>query len=278
MFDWRTIKKIDAHIHILPDTVHEANPDSEDVWVYADLHKYRAMMGELGIEKAVVMPLNDPWLMSMEFTIDAVHKNLYEMKQRYPGKFYAFADIDTRNTPAESVNAICKAIQEYGLDGIKIHPNNTGVDLDSEYNQPIYAFAQEHRIPVAIHSYPNSESDRSAAYRIINVLQKYPELTVVLSHVSAYQWEQLLSTRAYVDISAILPDYVRTYGIEKTNEILRMFGVERLIFATDYPDNRFLEPDEIYGSYFDILNQMDFTSEEAEMISYGNIGKILNRG
>lgn len=278
MFDWRTIKKIDAHIHILPDTVHEANPDSEDVWVYADLHKYRAMMGELGIEKAVVMPLNDPWLMSMEFTIDAVHKNLYEMKQRYPGKFYAFADIDTRNTPAESVNAICKAIQEYGLDGIKIHPNNTGVDLDSEYNQPIYAFAQEHRIPVAIHSYPNSESDRSAAYRIINVLQKYPELTVVVSHVSAYQWEQLLSTRAYVDISAILPDYVRTYGIEKTNEILRMFGVERLIFATDYPDNRFLEPDEIYGSYFDILNQMDFTSEEAEMISYGNIGKILNRG
>ena len=276
MFDWRTIKKIDAHIHILPDTVHEANPDSEDVWVYADLHKYRAMMGELGIEKAVVMPLNDPWLMSMEFTIDAVHKNLYEMKQRYPGKFYAFADIDTRNTPAESVNAIRKAIQEYGLDGIKIHPNNTGVDLDSEYNQPIYAFAQEHRIPVAIHSYPNSESDRSAAYRIINVLKKYPELTVVVSHVSAYQWEQLLSTRAYVDISAILPDYVRTYGIEKTNEILCKFGADRLIFATDYPDSRILEPDDIYDSYFDILNQTDFTEEEAEKIAYSNISQILN--
>ena len=176
------------------------------------------------------------------------------MKQRYPGKFYAFADLDTRNAPAESVDAIRKAIVEFGLDGIKIHPNNTGVDLDSEYNQPIFAFAQEQGIPVAIHSYPNSENDRSAAYRIINVLKKYPELTVIVSHVSAYQWEQLLPTSAYVDISAILPDYVRTYGIDKTNEILRMFCVERLIFATDYPDNRFLEPDEIYGSYFDILN------------------------
>ena len=93
--------------------------------------------------------------------------------------------------------------------------------------------------------------------------------------MSAYQWERLLSTRAYVDISAILPDYVRTYGIERTNEILRMFGVERLIFATDYPDNRFLEPGEIYGSYFAILNQMDFTQEEAEMIAHGNIDKIL---
>ena len=112
MVDWKTIKKIDAHIHILPDAVHEANPDSEDVWVYADLHKYREMMDTLGVEKSVIMPLNDPWLMSMEFTIDAVHKNLYEMKQRYPGKFYAFADIDTRNTSTESVEAIRKAIEE----------------------------------------------------------------------------------------------------------------------------------------------------------------------
>ena len=277
MTDWITIKKIDAHIHILPDAVHEANPDSEDVWVYADLHKYRSMMDKLGIAKAVIMPLNDPWLMSMEFTVEAVHKNLYEMKQQYPGKFYAFADIDTRNSSAESVEAIRKAILEYGLDGIKIHPNNTGVDLDSEYNRLIFAFAQEHRIPVAIHSYPNSESDRSAAYRVVNVLEQYPNLTVIVSHMGAYQWELLLPTRAYVDFSAILPDYVRTYGVHKTNEILRKFGTDRLIFATDYPDSRILSPEEIYQTYFDILNQLDFTQEEAEKISYRNIEKILNR-
>ena len=277
MVDWRTIKKIDAHIHILPDDVHEANPDSEDAWVHAaDLHKYRRMMDELGIEKAVIMPFNDPWLMSMDFTIDAVHKNLYDMKQRYPEMFYAFADIDTRNTSTESVEAIRKAIVEYGLDGIKIHPNNTGIDLDSAYNQAIFAYAQEHKIPVAIHSYPNKEDDRSAVYRIVNVLAQYPDLTVIVSHMGAHQWEQLLPTRCFVDISAILPDYVRTYGIAKTNEILRSFGADRLIFATDYPDSRILQPDEIYGSYFDMLNQMVFTKEEAEKIAYGNISQILN--
>ena len=95
MVDWRTIKKIDAHIHILPDAVHKANPDSEDVWLRTDLNQYSEMMESLCIENAVIMPFNDPWLMSMEFTINAVHKNLYEMKKRYPGKFYAFADIDT---------------------------------------------------------------------------------------------------------------------------------------------------------------------------------------
>lgn len=276
MVDWRTLKKIDGHIHILPDAVHEANPDSEDAWLRSDLCSYQKMMDGLGIEKAVIMPFNDPWLMSMEFTIDAVHKNLYDMKQRYPGKFYAFADIDTRNASGKSLEAIRKAIEEYGLDGIKIHPNNTGVDLDSEYNQVIFAFAQDHKIPVAIHSYPNSETDRSAAYRIVNVLDQYSDLTVIVSHMGANQWEALLPTRAYVDISAILPDYVRTYGIQKTNEILRGFGAERLIFATDYPDSRSLQPEEIYNSYFDILNQMDFTQEEAEKINCGNISQILN--
>ena len=110
MINWKTLKKIDAHIHILPDEVHQANPDSEDVWLFTDLHQYAAMMDNLGIKKAVIMPLNDPWLMSMEFTVDAVHRNLYEMKQQYPGRFFAFADIDTRNDPATSVQAIRRAI------------------------------------------------------------------------------------------------------------------------------------------------------------------------
>ena len=275
MVNWKTLKKIDAHIHILPDEVHEANPDSEDVWVYADLHKYVEMMDRLGIEKAVIMPLNDPWLRSMEFTAEAVHKNLCEMKQRYPGKFYAFADIDTRNDPATSVQEVRRAVEEYRLDGIKIHPNNNGARLDSDYYIGIFTYAQEHNVPVAIHCYPNADDDYCTTQQIVGVLEQYPNLTVIVSHMGAYQWERLLPTSAYVDISAILPDYVRTYGIKQTDEILRKFGAERLIFATDYPDSRLLPPEEIYESYFTILEQMDFTQEEAVQIVYGNISRIL---
>jgi len=275
MTDWKSLKKIDAHIHILPDEVHKANPDSENVWVYADLHKYVEMLDRLGIEKAVIMPLNDPWIMSMEFTVEAVHKNLYEMKQRYPGKFYAFADIDTRNDPATSVQEVRRAVEEYRLDGIKIHPNNNGAKLDSDYYIGIFTYAQEHNVPVAIHCYPNADDDYCTTQQIVGVLEQYPNLTVIVSHMGAYQWERLLPTSAYVDISAILPDYVRTYGIKRTNEILRQFGAERLIFATDYPDSRLLPPEEIYETYFVILEQMDFTQEEAVQIVYGNISRIL---
>ena len=276
MTDWRTIKKIDAHIHILPDEVHVANPNSEDVWVYAYIEKYRKIMRRYNIKKAVIMPLNDPWLMSMDFTVSAVHKNLYEMKRKYSDQFYAFADIDTRNPSVASVDAICLAIEKFDLDGIKVHPNNTGVPLDSEYNQAIFAFAQDRKIPVAVHSYPNSETDFCSVTRIESILKRFPDLRMIVSHMGAFQWEQLLHTNTYVDFSAVLPAYSAFYGINRTNEIMRMFGPERLIFATDYPDNRSVQPNRIYPAYFDILNRMDFTESEANQIARGNIESVLN--
>lgn len=273
--DWRAIKKIDAHIHIVPDAVHRANPDSDDVWRYAELRRYCAQMDALHIEKAVIMPLNDPWLMSMEFTVDAVHRNLRDMKQAYPGRFCAFADVDTRNSPRASAEAIVTALDSYGLDGIKLHPNNTGVALDDAYNAPIFSLAQARGIPVAVHSYPNTEDDVSAAARIVKTAARYPGLKLIVSHMGAFQWERLLPVDCYVDLSAILPDYVRVYGLEKTNAILRAFGAERLLFATDYPDSRCLRPGEIYESYFDILDRMDFTPEEAMQIAYTNAEKLF---
>lgn len=32
--NWRTLKKLDAHVHILPDAVHIANPGSDGVRRY----------------------------------------------------------------------------------------------------------------------------------------------------------------------------------------------------------------------------------------------------
>ncbi len=271
--NWKALKKIDAHIHILPNAVHEANPDSTDVWTYADIRQYRAIMTENNIEKAVVMPLNDPWLMSMEFTVDAVHKNLFELKREY--SLYAFADVDVRNTPQKTVDAICRAVDDYSLDGIKTHPNNSGMAADSDYNREIFAFAEKKKLPVAIHCYPNTEDDACAARRLVEIAERYPDLKLIACHMGAFQWERLLPLKCLVDLSAVLPDYVRTYGVAKTNEILHAFGAERLLFATDYPDNRLLQPNEIYRSYYDILGQMDFTAEEAEKIAYGNAKKLL---
>lgn len=168
--------------------------------------------------------------------------------------------------------AICA---DHALDGIKLHPNNSGLALDSDYNCAIFAFAQERRIPVAVHSYPNAEDDLSAAKRIVKTAERYPDLKLIVSHMGAFQWERLLSLACYVDLSAILPDYARRYGVEGTNALLRKFGPRRLLFATDFPASRSLRPEEIYTVYCGILDQMDFTPEEAAGIAYKNAVGLL---
>lgn len=69
------------------------------------------------------------------------------------------------------------------------------------------------------------------------------------------------------DLSAFLPELARLYGIPGANRILREFGADRLIFATDYPQVLGVEPPDIYETYCDLLNQMDFTQAEAEKIA-----------
>ena len=45
--NWREIPKIDAHVHIIPDEVHAANPDSDDEFSFATAAGYQRLMDQL---------------------------------------------------------------------------------------------------------------------------------------------------------------------------------------------------------------------------------------
>lgn len=53
--------------------------------------------------------------------------------------------------------------------------------------------------------------------------------------------------------------------------------MDKLVFATDFPDSRCLKPKEIYDKYFEILNEMDFSPEEAENICRNNALKMIGK-
>ena len=122
---WREIPKIDAHVHIIPNEVHAANPDSDDEFSLATAAGYRKLMDRFNIQKAVVMPFNDPWLMSMDFTVDAVHRNMLRICKE-DLRLHCFADVDIRNTAESTCVQIQKAFEHAEFCGIKLHPNNTG--------------------------------------------------------------------------------------------------------------------------------------------------------
>lgn len=122
-------------------------------------------------------------------------------------------------------------------------------------------------MPVEIHSYPRTHlpDDVCSPSRIRNVIRKYPALRVSVAHAGGFQYEELIGLGLYFNISAVLTDWAGQYGIEKTNHILRQLDVNRLVFATDYPDNRKLTPCEIYDRYFVILGSMGLAFGGAEI-------------
>lgn len=276
--DWFTIPKIDAHIHLMPQDVIDANIGDKFA-DYGDVSEYIKLMDKYNITTAFIMPFNDPYMLSMDFTLESVHSNLYNMCNMSNGRLYSFADIDIRKNLDKNISELNKIINKTVFLGIKIHPTNTGYPIDGEYYDKIFEWASDNNVLVEIHSYPRTHinDDVCSPSRIKNVIKKYSNLKVSIAHMGGFQYEQLYDINACFNISAILPDYVNEYGIKKTNNILREFGIEKLVFATDYPDSRSLKPDEIYNKYFDILNKMDFTYEEAEKICRYNIMNMIKR-
>lgn len=277
MFDWKEIPKIDAHIHLLPDDVIAANSGYGDPFVdYGSVEDYLQLMKTYNIEGAFIMPFNDPYMLSMDFAVESVHANLREMVRQGAGKLCCFADVDIRKEIGETLTELERTLGEEGFIGIKIHPSNTGYPVDGEYYDAIFRYASDNGILVEVHSYPREHlrDDVSSPGRIKKVLEKYPDLKMSIAHMGGFQYEALYGINAYFNISAILPDLVNRYGIEKANRILRSIGTEKLVFASDYPDSRCLKPAEIYDTYFAVLNQMDFTREEAEAICKYNALKM----
>lgn len=59
--DWKKIKKIDAHVHILPPEflkLYKEN-ESDSPWAHADIDEYIGIMENYNIEKVIIVPNND---------------------------------------------------------------------------------------------------------------------------------------------------------------------------------------------------------------------------
>ena len=278
MVDWKRVPKIDAHIHLLPDDVIKANSGYNDPFVdYGGVREYLDVMKKYNIERAFIMPFNDPCMMSMDFAVETVHKNLHDMISLDTSRLNCFADVDIRRDVGLTISELERVLSQTGFLGIKLHPSNAGYPIDGEYYEQIFDFASRKGILVEVHSYPREHlnDDACSPIRIKNVLNRHPELKLSIAHLGGFQFEQLYGLNVYVNMSAVLPDIVGRFGIEKANEILRAFGVEKLIFASDYPDSRCLKPNEIYDTYFEMLGKMDFSLEEAERICKFNAMKML---
>ncbi len=273
---WRTCKKIDAHVHVLPDARAAeflANEGPGAPWSRCGVDDCLRRMDRYGVERALLVPNNDQYLYDQD--PNETNRFLGNVVKRHPDRFWAFADVTASGAYfiEQTPYILERAVTEYGLSGLKIHPTNLHMDADDLRLVPVLRKAAELGVPVMFHANPCRLGfhDNCAPDRINRMIQVFPDLDIITAHLGGMKWQDAVSGCTWVDMSYILPKLAELYGIEQTNRILRAFGPDRLLFGTDFPDGD-------YDVYFTLLDQMDFTEEEIEKIAWKNIEKLLTPG
>ena len=272
---WRNHRKIDAHVHVLPDeraAQFLTDEGPECPWSMCGVDDCLRRMDRYGVEMALLVPNNDQYLYFQD--ADETNRFLGEVVRNHPDRFRAFADVTASGAYfiEQTPLILERAVEEYGLSGLKLHPTNLHMDADDLRLVPVLRKAAELGVPVMFHANPCRLGfhDNCAPDRINRMIQIFPDLDVITAHLGGMKWQDAVSGCTWVDMSYILPKLVQLYGMEPAGRILRAFGPDRLIFGTDFPEGE-------YGAYFAILDQMDFTDEEIDRIAWRNITNLLGK-
>jgi len=149
-----------------------------------------AQMDESGIDKTVILPQDLGLAMGEpKVTIEEQNKAYAEVQKKHPNRIIAFAGVDPRRPGA--VELMERAINEWGLKGIKLHPG-TGYFPDEGEAYNLLKKASEIGVPVLTHTgiWPG-KSKYCDPIHFDNILIDFPNLTIIAAHLGR-GWQNVL--------------------------------------------------------------------------------------
>jgi predicted TIM-barrel fold metal-dependent hydrolase len=276
-----------------------------------DLDRHLAEMAEAGVDCSVLSCLLG-WNATIE-ECRLINDGLAKIQERYPGKFVGLAQAPVIEGQA-AVLEIARAVGKLGLKGATITSQVQGFSLDCDRLFPLYEKACELDVPIFVHpalapvgyglledyDLPRvlgREVDLMVATtRLIagGVLDRFPSLKLVIGHFGGgiaaikdrlvnkgYRFGTLKQPfGAYFDML-----YFDLAGFEGALPSLHcaLQGIlpERLVFATDYPqDFSGVNTDTGRGpkdirAYVGAVRALDLTGDQKEAILSGTAKRLL---
>lgn len=176
--------------------------------------------------------------------------------------------LGTLHPESEDIAGDIAHLEELGLKGVKLHPDIQGFSVEDERCLDIFARC-EGRLPVLLHT-GDYRYDFSNPDRIVRILERFPNLTVIGAHLGGWSvWQEAGEKLSgydnfYVDCSSSL--YALTSA--QARDIVRQYGAEHVLFATDYP---MWSPSEELQR----LKKLELTDEEMERILWKNAEELF---
>lgn len=226
----------DAHTHIFPGKIAEKAAQS-----IADFYKMQP--GDAGTVDALLdngkkLGISHYLVCSVATTpkqVRTINSFITDNCSAHP-EFVGFGAIHPGMSEEEMI-AEAIHIKEQGLVGIKLHPDIQDFLLDDPHMDTLYNIcASELGLHILFHC-GDARYDRSTPRRLANVLDRFPDLSVLGAHFGGFsQWKE-----AY----ALLKDYPQLHmdtsstlsflSDEDAMTLIEGYGPDKLMFGTDYP-------------------------------------------
>jgi predicted TIM-barrel fold metal-dependent hydrolase len=132
--------------------------------------------------------------------------------------------------------------EDLGLRGIKLLPMYAGFNPADERLEPLWHYAEKHRLPVLLHTGTTFVSQALLEYTLPRhldvVAARHPAVKIILAHLGhPYEGECVVTIRKhpnlYADISAL---HYRPFQFYHSLMLVQEYGVwDKVLFGTDYP-------------------------------------------
>jgi predicted TIM-barrel fold metal-dependent hydrolase len=159
---------------------------------------------------------------------------------QHPERLIGFLSLDP--TQPDWERELRVGHTELGLRGIKLMPMYAGFSPDDERLDPLWRYAEQHRLPVLLHAGTTFIAQAPLAYTLPRLIEpvalKHPDVKIILAHLGhPYEGECLATIRkhrnVFADVSAL---HYRPFQLYHSLMLAQEYGVwSKLLFGTDYP-------------------------------------------
>jgi len=235
----------DAHTHLGLD---------ED-GMTLDLETALARMDEWRIRRALVFPLHEA---DRAPAYTKPNDRVLEWAAASDGRLVPLARLDLADDPMpEARRALAR-----GARGIKLHPRAQAFTVDDARLEPVFALAEEERLPVLIHA---GRGMPPIGEHLAAVAARHPGAILILAHAA------IVDQARITDLVAGRPNVFFDTSTFSVFDVLALFSrvaPEQILFATDTP----------YGNHLGMLMLAAATLEEVgapEAVRRAVLGETL---
>ncbi len=225
---------IDSHCHIYPEKIAEKAVAGTDNF-YGGKSVGKGTVSDL-LEEGKAAGIDHFIVQSVATTPKQVKSINEFIAREVENSDGLMTGLGTLHPDSADIKEDVKHLLELGLRGVKLHPDIQAFKIDDYRCLKIYELCEENKLPILMHTGDN-RYDYSNPNRLLPVLDIYKGLTVIGAHLGGWSiWEEAVDCyrdmpNFYVDCSSSFP-YIKP---ETAKEIIRKYGADKVLFATDYP-------------------------------------------